>query len=327
MAQGWEGALMSLIRRNLAHRSTFERGCQILHQSSEDQRRADQNTACEDIGREIHRDHFLSVIIAARDESASLPQLIAEVRQSLGQLCMECEQTKTGRLIGFEMIVVDDGSTDSTWAVLKALGGTYPELRPLRLGMSAGQSAATVAGLRIARGDWIATLDADLQNNPADLVTVWNAHHGYDAVLGWRVHRADVWLKRLTSYLANGARNAVLGQSIRDTGCSVRLFRRSVALTLPLFKGVHRFWGPLLLRAGCRIIQVPVSHRPRSHGCSHYNLWNRSFGVLIDLFGVAWLMHRPLQYEVEVVDELEVGTCLCLRSEQTGRVKKSQEVA
>jgi glycosyltransferase involved in cell wall biosynthesis len=327
MAQGWEGALMSLIRRILTHRSTFERRCQTLHQSSEDQRRADQNTACEDIGREIHQGHFLSVVIAARDESASLPQLIAEVRQSLGQLCEECEQTKTGRLTGFEIIVVDDGSTDSTWAVLKALGGTCPELRPLRLGMSSGQSAATVAGLQIARGDWIATLDADLQNNPADLVTVWNAHHGYDAVLGWRVHRADVWSKRLTSYLANGVRNSVLGQSIRDTGCSIRLFRRSVALTLPLFKGVHRFWGPLLLRAGCRIIQVPVSHRPRSYGCSHYNLWNRSLGILIDLFGVAWLMHRPLQYEVAVDNELEVGACLYLRSEQTRRVKKSQEVA
>ena len=245
----------------------------------------------------------------------------------MGQLCEETKQTKVGHLTGFEIIVVDDGSTDSTWAVLKALRGTYPQLRLCRLSISVGQSAATAAGLQIARGNWIATLDADLQNNPADLVMLWNARYGYDAVLGWRVRRADVWSRRLISYLANWVRNSVLHQSIRDTGCSIRLFPRSIALTLPLFKGVHRFLGPLLLRAGCRIIQVPVSHRPRPYGRSHYNLWNRSVGVLIDLFGVAWLMHRPLQYEVKVDDELEVGARLYLRNEQAARVKKSQEVA
>jgi glycosyltransferase involved in cell wall biosynthesis len=194
-------------------------------------------------------------------------------------------------------VIVDDGSTDATARVLRELAGTYPEVRPLRLRASVGQSAATVAGFRAARGDWIATLDADLQNDPADLVALWNALPGYDVALGWRVKRADVGSKRAVSRLANWVRNAVLGQSIRDTGCSVRIFPRTVALRLPLFQGVHRFFGPLFLREGCRVVQVPVNHRPRPHGRSHYNLWNRSLRVIVDLAGVAWLMRRPVLHE------------------------------
>ena len=318
---------MSFVYRDLAHEYRLERDPHSFHQSSENQCRDKENTAWEDKEQQIQSSYSLSVIIAARDEAASLPQLVKEVCQALRQLCKESKQTRIGHLTGYEIIVVDDGSTDSTWLILKALRETYPQLRPLRLGTSAGQSAATVAGLQIARGDWIATLDADLQNDPADLIMLWNARHGYDAVLGWRVHRADVWSKRLISCFANWVRNSVLGQSIRDTGCSIRLFPRSVALTLPFFQGVHRFWGPLLLRAGCRIIQVPVNHRPRTYGRSHYSLWNRSIGVLIDLFGVAWLIHRPLRYEVEVNSELKVEACLNLRDEQSMGVKKSREVA
>ena len=172
----------------------------------------------------------------------------------------------------------------------------YSELCTIRLCISMGQSAAIVAGFRAARGNWVATLDADLQNDPADLVNLWNALPGHDAALGWRTHRADVWSKLLISRLANRVRNAVLGQGIRDTGCSVRVFPRELALRIPVFQGVHRFLGPLFLREGCQIIQVPVSHRPRAHGQSHYNVWNRSLRVLVDLFGVAWLMCRPVLY-------------------------------
>jgi dolichol-phosphate mannosyltransferase len=144
----------------------------------------------------------------------------------------------------------------------------------------------------------VAILDADLQNNPADLANLWDALPGHDAALGWRTKREDVWSKRIVSRWANTIRNAVLGQSIKDTGCSVRIFPRDAALRLPMFHGVHRFLGPLLLREGLSIVQVPVTHRPRPHGASHYNFRNRSIKVIVDLFGVAWLMRRTVRYEV-----------------------------
>ncbi len=202
------------------------------------------------------------------------------------------------RLAGFEIIIVDDGSTDGTPAILGGLAADYPELKVLVLRPGVGQSSATLAGIRAATGGWIATLDADLQNDPADLVRLWEALPGHDVALGWRVERHDVWTRRVVSRWANRVRNAVLGQSIVDTGCSVRIFRREAALRLPAFRGVHRFLGPLLLREGCRMVQVPVGHRPRPHGRSHYNIWNRSIRVVVNLLGVAWLLRRPIGYRV-----------------------------
>jgi glycosyltransferase involved in cell wall biosynthesis len=249
---------------------------------------------------------FLSVVVAAKNEAANLSQLVDEIASALRPLCNDGLRG----LARFEIIVVDDASTDETRLVLKDLSEAYPELRSFTLAPGVGQSSATVAGIRAARGNWIATLDADLQNNPADLVRLWNALPGYDAALGWRVTRQDIWSKRVISGWANRVRNVVLGQSIRDTGCSVRIFPRAIAVRLPMFHGMHRFVGPLLLREGCRLIQVPVSHRPRLRGWSHYNLWNRSLSVIIDLLGVTWLMHRPVRYRViqtlqswEVVDD------------------------
>ncbi len=172
----------------------------------------------------------------------------------------------------------------------------YPELRPVVLATSVGQSSATMVGIHAAWGHWIATLDADLQNDPADLVRLWRALPGPGhAVLGWRVRRQDSLSKRLISYVANMLRNSVLGQSIRDTGCSVRIFPRALALRLPAFDGMHRFFGSLLLREGCPLVQIPVHHRGRFHGRSHYHLGNRSLRVIVDLVGVVWLMKRPLR--------------------------------
>lgn len=237
---------------------------------------------------------FLSVIVAARNEAPNLPQLIEEIASVMRPLCNH----GLNGLTGFEIVVVDDASTDETVSLLRDLVEDYPELRALTLASGVGQSSATMAGIRAARGKWIATLDADLQNDPADLVRLWNALPGHDVALGWRVTRHDVCSKRVISGWANRVRNMVLGQSILDTGCTVRIFPRSMALRLPTFHGMHRFFGPLLLREGCRLIQVPVNHRPRLCGCSHYNLWNRSLFVVIDLLGVTWLMRRPVHYRV-----------------------------
>jgi dolichol-phosphate mannosyltransferase len=239
---------------------------------------------------------FLSVVVPSKNEAASLPQLVDEIAGSLRLLCGDSGGPR--RPAGFEIVIVDDGSTDQTRSVLDELALACPELSGVSLAVGVGQSAATVAGIRAARGNWIATLDADLQNDPADLVRLWNALPGHDVALGWRVKRQDAWSKRVLSRWANRVRNAVLGQSIRDTGCSVRIFPRALALRLPMFHGVHRFLGPLLLREGCRLVQVPVQHRARPHGRSHYNLWNRSFEVVVDLVGVTWLLRRPLRYQV-----------------------------
>jgi glycosyltransferase involved in cell wall biosynthesis len=238
------------------------------------------------------RSNLLSVIVPAKDEAASLPQLVEEIVRALDPL------REQGELDDFEVLIVDDGSTDATPAALRWLAACYPELRTIRLAETAGQSAATAAGLRASHGDWIATLDADLQNDPADLARLWAALPGYDAALGWRVDRRDDWSRRVISCWANRVRNQVLGHAIRDTGCSIRIFPRDLALRLPLFQGVHRFLGPLLLREGCRIVQVPVNHRPRAHGRSHYSLRNRSLRVVVDLLGVAWLLRRSIRYRV-----------------------------
>lgn len=239
----------------------------------------------------------LSIVVPARNEAEALPTLLDEIAQAFRPLVGRSPDDGH-RLDGFEILLVDDASTDETAEVLPRLSIRYPELRSIRMASNVGQSAAIVAGFREAKGAYVATLDADLQNDPGDLARFWDLLPGFDAVLGWRRKREDVWTKRQISRWANRVRNAVLGQSIRDTGCSVRIFPRAVALRLPMFQGSHRFFGPLLLREGCVIRQESVGHRPRPHGQSHYSLRNRSIRVLIDLFGVAWLMRRPVRFEV-----------------------------
>ena len=239
----------------------------------------------------------LSIIIPAKDEAGNLPALVEQVVRAFRPLV---EQPRGGhRLDAFEVIVVDDGSTDATRAVLQRLAEAYPELRPVFLAENVGQSAATIAGFRVACGAWVGVLDADLQNPPEDLAKLWACLPGFDAALGWRTTREDCRSRRWISRVANRVRNFVLGQSIKDTGCSVRIFPRDVALRLPAFHGVHRFFGPLLLREGCRVVQVPVGHRPRTVGKSHYHLGNRSLRVVEDLIGVAWLIRRPIRYQVD----------------------------
>jgi glycosyltransferase involved in cell wall biosynthesis len=265
-------------------------------------------------GGEVNGLAMLSVVIPARNEAASLPQLVEEVS---GVLQFLCNRAVLRPLADFEILVVDDGSEDQTRWVLRELVGTYPGVKGIVLARSLGQSVATLAGIRAATGSWIATLDADLQDDPKDLVRLWDALRGYDAALGWRTTRADTWLKRAISCCANWARNCLLHQSIRDSGCSVRIFSRELALRLPAFRGMHRFFGSLMLREKCRIVQMSVRHRSRPHGRSHYNLWNRSLQVIVDLFGVAWLMYRPVQYQIH-----ETLDCGASRSEFTPSVPK-----
>jgi dolichol-phosphate mannosyltransferase len=277
---GKEADLMSSIRRDRAHSHFPPEGSFQGRVSGED----------------FGRGHTLSIVIPAKDEAGNLAQLVDEVVQAFRPLLVR--SLGRHRLDAYEVIVVDDGSTDDTRLVLERLTESYPELKPIYLAKNAGQSAATIAGFRAARGSWVGVLDADLQNPPNDLTKLWDALPGFDAALGWRTTREDCCSKRMISRIANQVRNFVLGQSIKDTGCSVRIFRREMALRLPSFHGVHRFLGPLLLREGCRVVQVPVSHRPRSRGKSHYHFRNRSIRVVVDLLGVTWLLRRAIRFEV-----------------------------
>ncbi len=261
---------------------------------------------------------LLSVVVPAHDEARNLPSLVEEIVDSLGRLFGHETVDDCNPL--FEIVIIDDGSTDETLEVLVDLEGDYPEVRAYSLDRNAGQSAALAAGFRLARGVWVATLDADLQNDPADLVELWDRRRGFDAVLGWRKVRRDLWTKRFVSILANKLRNAVLGQSIRDTGCSTRIIRREFALRLPRFCGMHRFMGPLLLNEGARVLQVPVSHRPRLHGLSHYGVWNRSWRVVVDLLGVAWLSRRRLSFSVEPVEAWLETPSRGVRTRQVGKL-------
>jgi dolichol-phosphate mannosyltransferase len=239
----------------------------------------------------------LSIVVPVRDEAPNIRPLIQEIRAALAAEAAE-------------IVYVDDGSADETLSRLREAaqeGGT--PLRILRHRRSAGQSAALLSGIRAARGVWIATLDGDGQNDPADIPRLFALAESEERrgrpllVAGWRRERHDEWRKRLASRLANGLRARLLGDRTPDTGCGLKIFRRADFLDLPHFDHMHRFLPALFLRAGGRVVSVPVRHRPRQAGRSHYGTLDRLAVGLADLAGVMWLMRRPLRPEVLPLDE------------------------
>lgn len=208
-------------------------------------------------------------------------------------------------LTAFEIVFVDDGSTDGTADVLRMLRHEVPELRALRHAATSGQSAAIRTGVKAARGAWIVTLDGDGQNDPADiphLLARRDASPGdVRLITGWRVHRHDPPVRRWASRIANAVRARVLDDATPDTGCGTRLFEREAFLELPWFDHMHRYLPALMQRAGWATLSVPVNHRPRVSGASKYGIARRAWEGLADLHGVAWLMRRAA---APVVEEL-----------------------
>ena len=235
----------------------------------------------------------LSLVIPVFNEQDNVQPLLAEVRSVLdGDF-------------DYEVIFVDDGSTDNTAARLAALRADNPCLRVLRHAENAGQSAALLTGLQAARAPWVATLDGDGQNDPADIPDLYalaQSDHSLWLVTGWRHQRRDSWLKRLSSRIANSVRATLLGDATPDTGCGLKLMRREACLQLPRFDHMHRFLPALVLRAGGGVRSVPVNHRPRQRGVSKYGLHNRLWVGLVDLFGVMWLCRRPLRPDAREED-------------------------
>jgi len=230
---------------------------------------------------------LLSAVVPAYNEVESLPSLLAELRTAL-------DATKRS----WELVLVDDGSTDGTAALLLSEAASDPRLVIVRFEKNAGQSAALAAGLARARGDVVVTLDADLQNDPADIPTLLAALAGADVVSGVRAKRNDSWVRRVSSRVANATRRAVIGDSVTDIGCSLKVYRREALVGLPMFVGVHRFLPALCAFRGARVVEVPVHHRPRTRGVSKYGMGNRLWRGIHDLVGVSWLKHRLLRYRV-----------------------------
>ena len=229
----------------------------------------------------------LSVVIAAHNEAENLPGLLRETAVALSDFS------------SWEVVVVDDGSTDGTQAVLTDLRLTMPQLRVVRHRYSCGQSQAIVTGVDAARGAVTATLDGDGQNDPADLPAMYellteDTGCGLWMVAGHRQNRRDSGWRIFSSRVANAVRSRILGDNTADTGCGIKVFYRSVFLQLPRFNHMHRFLPALVVRGGGRVISAAVNHRPRLHGRSHYDTLRRLLAGLIDLAGVAWLIRRSL---------------------------------
>jgi glycosyltransferase involved in cell wall biosynthesis len=228
---------------------------------------------------------YLSVVIPVYDEEASLATLHAELDAALG-----------GVEGGVEILYVDDGSRDASLARLREIAARDPRVRVIALEGNHGQTAAFEAGFRRARGEVVATLDADGQNDPADLPRLLARLDDADVVNGVRTGRRDSLVRRLSSRVANGFRNRMTRESVRDVGCSLRVVRREFLERVKLWRGMHRFLPTLLRLEGARIVEVPVSHRPRRHGASKYGIRNRLFAGFVDVFAVRWMQRRALRY-------------------------------
>lgn len=234
----------------------------------------------------------LSVVIPVHDEEESLPALHAELDAALRGLGGSCE-----------ILLVDDGSHDGSLARMRELAARDARVRVIALDGHHGQTAAFEAGFAHARGEVTVTLDADLQNDPADIPRLLAALEDADVVNGVRVVRRDALLRRLSSRIANGFRNRLTGETVTDVGCTLRAMRTEYLRRVKLYRGLHRFLPTLLRLEGARIREIPVAHRPRLHGRSKYGIRNRLFAGLVDVFAVRWMQSRAMRYRASELDE------------------------
>ena len=232
----------------------------------------------------------LSVVFPVFNEEENVPILLEEIATAL-----------RGQPWSYEMIAVDDGSVDRSLEVLQQSKKKYPNLRVLTFEKNSGQTAALDAGWRAAKGTYVVSLDADLQNDPADIprmMRLLEQSHS-DMVIGVRVNRQDTFARKMQSRIGNGVRNWITGDQITDTGCSLKLVKRSAIERVALYTGMHRFLPTLVRMQGHKVIETPVNHRPRKFGVSKYGAMNRAMRGLVDCFAVRWMSKRALTYKVK----------------------------
>jgi len=230
----------------------------------------------------------ISVVVPVFNEEENLPILIPKLAEVLNQI---------GR--PYEMIFVDDGSSDGSRKILKEMLSQYPSLRMIGLKENRGLSTALMAGMKEAQGEWIVTLDSDLQNDPEDIPKLMAYLDRYDMATGWRQKRRDTGLKKISSKIANSVRNWLSGEKIKDSACTLRVFKRECLNDIFVFNGMHRFLSTLVKMQGYRIIEVPVSHHTRKFGKSKYNIRNRTWRAFVDLLVVRWMKRRRIDYEID----------------------------
>jgi dolichol-phosphate mannosyltransferase len=239
----------------------------------------------------------LSLIAPVYDEAPNLERLHRRVVEVFGDR------------VRWELVLVDDGSRDGSGDVIRTLAESDPRVVGAFLARNCGQTAATCAGIQLARGELLATLDADLQNDPVDLPAMIellrgkDGSPGHDAVVGFRAKRNDNFVRRASSKIANAIRNWISQDEIRDTGCSLKVFRAGAIQAIPLFEGMHRFLPTLLRYHGYSVIEHPVSHHPRVAGKSKYGVMNRAFRALKDLFAVRWMRGRLIRLPIREVTD------------------------
>ena len=233
---------------------------------------------------------YLSLVIPAYNEAEVVPELLARVEPALRAIDKP-----------FEVIIVDDGSTDATPRLLAEAMHERPWLRVIRMRRNAGQSAAFEAGFAAARGEVIATIDADLQNDPEEIPRLLPLLHGYDMVTGWRKERQDTPFRRWQSRQANRIRNWITQETVQDSASSLKLYRAPAIKGIKLFRGAHRYFPTLVKMRGYSVYETPVKHSHRFAGTAKYGFRNRAFVGVVDLFGVRWMKKRYLQYQASEI--------------------------
>ena len=231
----------------------------------------------------------VSIVIPVYNEQENLPILFKEIRQAM-------EVTNKN----WHVIFVDDGSRDNSLEVIKNLASEHSTVRYAALLHNCGQSAAFKAGFDKAEGDVVVTMDADLQNDPADIPAMLTRYErGYDMVIGWRANRQDTSAKKYASKIANFIRNFLSNETVRDTGCSLKVLDASMAKQLPMFTGMHRFLPTLMKMDGARVAEMKVNHRHRLHGESKYGVWDRAKTTFFDLLAVRWMQRRHFRIQIK----------------------------